>query len=234
MASGGSGNGKTYSVINFDLWLFGMKKLLTILFLFVSLTAFSQRVSTSVYFAPPVASGGATYTDDFEAYSAGNLDNQGEWRAVCNRIDVLDDDGDNVIQAYTAAYCAYAYDDTFADDQYAEGTLGDTGEGFIGLAVRLQADDSGDGYIALFRPAGVALGKIDNGSYTSLGTYAPGTAPASGMVVRLQVSGTTIKAFVNGIERVSVTDSDYSSGRAGVSGYENGTARLIDWEGGDL
>lgn len=59
----------------------------------------------------------------------------------------------------------------------------------------------------------LTLGKIVAGSYTSLGTYAVGTlSSGSTYTIRVEAIGTAIKAYVNGVQRISVTDSSISSG----------------------
>lgn len=62
----------------------------------------------------------------------------------------------------------------------------------------------------------------------------------AGDIVVLEVEGDTLTMFTDEgsgeVERVSITDSNVTSGRPGVSGYaESGDPALItSWEGGDL
>jgi len=69
-------------------------------------------------------------------------------------------------------------------------------------------------YRVAFNDAGtLTLSKLVAGTYTSLGTYAAG-APTAGntYTLRVEAIGTTIKAYLNGVERISVTDSDVTAG----------------------
>lgn len=70
----------------------------------------------------------------------------------------------------------------------------------------------------------LALEKYVNGSYTSLGTYAEPTFTLDETrVIKLEMRGTTLKGYVGGVERISVTDSSITAaGRAGVTLYNGG------------
>lgn len=59
----------------------------------------------------------------------------------------------------------------------------------------------------------LTLSKLVAGTYTSLGTYAVGAlGVGSTYTLRVEAIGTAIKAYVNGVQRISVTDSAVSSG----------------------
>ena len=59
----------------------------------------------------------------------------------------------------------------------------------------------------------LTLAKVVAGSYTSLGTYAAGTLTAGNTyTVRVEAIGTAIKAYINGVQRISVTDSAVTTG----------------------
>lgn len=74
-------------------------------------------------------------------------------------------------------------------------------------------------YAAVWENAGPwwRLYKLVSGTSTSLGTYSDNPAEGTDRTVKLQMRGTAIKVFVDGTERISVTDSAISdAGRAGI------------------
>lgn len=69
------------------------------------------------------------------------------------------------------------------------------------------------------------LDKIVSGTVTSLGTYTQVLSASNSYTMKLQMRGTAIKAFIGGVERISVTDSDISAtGQAGIGFGEDETA----------
>jgi len=168
-------------------------------------------------------------TDNFEAYTAGStLDAQGNWLVLLNTFYVYT--GKYVYPNTSAAVSISKYNTTFADNQFASITVSTvaTASDAIAVAVRLSgtgATTCGYGYYALNGTQ--RLFRIDNGVKTNLGS--PGTAALTvGDVLRLEVSGTTLTAYRNGVVDTGVgtsgvaTVTEYTSGMAGVSGYNNG------------
>ena len=59
----------------------------------------------------------------------------------------------------------------------------------------------------------LTLSKVVGGVYTPLGTYAVGTLTAGATyTIRVEAIGTAIKAYLNGVQRISVTDSAVTAG----------------------
>ena len=59
----------------------------------------------------------------------------------------------------------------------------------------------------------LTLGKVVAGTYTSLGTYAAGTLTAgTTYTIRVEAIGTAVKAYLDGVQRISVTDSSVTTG----------------------
>jgi len=128
---------------------------------------------------------------------------------------------------------------TWPNDQYAQcavtvvGTVSTTG---LGPAVRMAT-----GALTFYRCVAshaatnnVELAKFVSGSYTQLALRTQ--AWTDGDVLRVEVSGTTLKMFRNGTQLgANVTDSSIASGRAGI-GYSGAvtSGSLDDWEGGDF
>ena len=128
--------------------------------------------------------------------------------------------------------------DTFSNDQYAQGVLNVADVlGAIGVAVRCSA--GGNYYGLYYQPPGQHcwLFKMVGGVWTELG-YAQNVGNWNGATLRLEVSGTTLTPKLNGSVITAIgakTDSSLASGRAGICGYGNKIACLLDnWEGGNL
>lgn len=87
----------------------------------------------------------------------------------------------------------------------------------LGICVRM--DTSADTYYGLYYQAGeLVMFKRVAGVTTSLGTWISTlTGGGTDYTFKLEAIGTAIKAYVNGVERVSVTDSAITAaGRAGL------------------
>lgn len=138
--------------------------------------------------------------------------------------------GTNHVQTYTGVTCPA--------DHYSQAVINNMTAFYHGVICR--AADANNYYAFGVNPnafggAGTTyrLWKVVAGSPTSLGT-GTGTA-ASGDTFYIEAQGTTIKGFANGVEKVSVTDSDLSGGNFGLVVYSTAAAaRFDDWEGGDF
>lgn len=66
---------------------------------------------------------------------------------------------------------------------------------------------------------------IDDATYAYLlGTYSTTVSTATAYTIKLEMNGTTIKGYLAGTERISVTDSSLTlAGAVGVGAYNNGT-----------
>lgn len=125
--------------------------------------------------------------------------------------------------------------DTFNNDQYAQAVVAamdGASQVSAGVCVRATAAN----YYAFYVTTGArALIKIVAGSKTSLASDT--TTCAVNDVLKLVVAGTTLTAYVNGVSVLTTTDSDLSSGSAGVAGighFSGSTAGRVDnWEGGN-
>lgn len=109
-----------------------------------------------------------------------------------------------------------------------------------GPALRVSAGaGGGNAYVAAYTISGSFYGaaqilKVVNGSYTSLQSAAYVIA---GDLTKLTMSGTTLKAFVNGVQDgADITDSAIASGQVGLHSYSaNTSAGLVDdWQGDNL
>lgn len=87
--------------------------------------------------------------------------------------------------------------------------------------------------------AGINLGlrKIVNGVFIDLGGTAPTNPAVNGSLLRLEVVGSQLSAYIDGNLVFQVTDTDLTSGAPGVSGFMTAaspTAFVTNWEGGNL
>jgi hypothetical protein len=121
--------------------------------------------------------------------------------------------------------------DSFGSDHKSQATLNGTGltTAYGGVAVRIQA--SGQACYVFGDHAGTyKISRMDAGALTNLSTVT-GT-PTVGDVLRLEVSGADLTAFVNGSTPSGGTanDATYTGGAAGLWGYSGLTAfELDDW-----
>jgi putative esterase len=135
--------------------------------------------------------------------------------------------------------------DEFEDDQYSEITTvtnsigpgaGGAGE-FIGPTVRM--DSSGNGYVGIyfynasggFAHPVLAVYRSDGGTLTQLGSnFALSDLLPAGVKLRLTVVGDSITFSQDGVDQITVTDSDYASGAPGILAFD---AALADnWSSG--
>jgi hypothetical protein len=115
--------------------------------------------------------------------------------------------------------------DAFNGDHYSQAKW--TGGNYAMPMVRCQAG-SASGYI-YFNTG--QLYRADSGSLTDLGTSGP--VPGSGDTFRLEITGSTLAANVNGGSQTTKVDATYSGGAAGVAAFGL-SGNIDDWEGGNL
>jgi len=128
--------------------------------------------------------------------------------------------------------------DDFGADQFAEAriyTIADNSD-WYGLGVRMNEPsaepESYHCYIK-YGDTTLQLRKYVAGSESTVGSSVSYTW-VDGDLLRIQAEGTTIKVFVNGVEKISETDSDVSDGQPGIKGYNADNSGIIDqWIAGD-
>lgn len=109
-----------------------------------------------------------------------------------------------------------------------------TGMGY-GPAVRCQSGSQGRYFLTVNHAATLNLNLFKiNGGGTQLGSYT--VTYVAGQTVRLEIAGTTLSVYYNGVFIASVTDSDFATGSAGIYASTPllGTDFLDDWSGGSL
>lgn len=169
-----------------------------------------------------------TFTDDFNRANssdlgAGWVEVSGDWSIVSNELSPGAAGGTIILRAAGAMA---------TDDNSAQVTIAATVAASQGVWCRGSSNLS-DGY--LWRNDGTSwdLFSVVGGSFTALGTYAAAAAP--GDVAKVQAVGTTIKALVNGVERVSLTNSHVATGTSvGIRSESASGIRFDDFTAADV
>jgi hypothetical protein len=167
-----------------------------------------------------------TFTDDFNrangAPGANWVDGTGLWTIVSNQLSSGAVGGTIVIRAATAMS---------TNDNSAQVTIAATGAVSQGVWCRGNTGFT-QGY--LWRNDGTSWVLFSNvgGSFTSIGSFAG--AAVAGDVAKVQAVGSTIKGFVNGVARVTVTDTAVTTGTSvGLRAESTNLLRFDDFSAGD-
>lgn len=170
----------------------------------------------------------ATFSDTFNRANtsdlgAGWVEVSGDWSIVSNQLSPGAAGGTIILRA------AGAMD---SSDNYAQATIAATTAASHGVWCRGNSNIS-SGY--LWRNDGTSwdLFSVIGGSFTAIGSYTAAAAP--GDVAKVQAVGSTIKGFVNGVERVSVTDTGVTTGTSvGIRSESSGAIRFDDFAAADV
>lgn len=170
----------------------------------------------------------ASFTDDFNRadstdLGAGWVEVSGDWSIVSNQLSPGAAGGTIILRAAGAMA---------SNDNFAQATIAATTTASQGVWCRGNANIS-SGY--LWRNNGTSwdLFSVVGGSFTVIGTYAAAAAP--GDVAKVQAVGSTIKGLVNGIQRVSVTDTNVTTGTSvGIRSDSTSGIRYDDFAAADV
>lgn len=124
-------------------------------------------------------------------------------------------------------------DETFTADQVAQVVISAIGvDSYMGPAVR--GDPAGPDYYGFYADSGNQyIVRVDNGTYTALASRSITTSVND--VLRLEVEGTTLRAYVNGTLWTFITDSAIANGTPGLLSWgTNNSTRVNDWVGNSL
>lgn len=170
----------------------------------------------------------AAFSDDFNRgdssdLGAGWVEVSGDWSIVSNQLSPGAAGGTIILRA------AGAMD---SSDHSAQVTIAATTAASHGVWCRGNSNIS-SGY--LWRNDGSTwdLFSVVGGSFTGIGTYAAAAAP--GDIAKVQAVGTTITGFVNGVERVSVTDTGVATGTSvGIRSESASAIRFDEFTAADV
>jgi hypothetical protein len=168
-----------------------------------------------------------TFTDDFNRADGSPGANwtqvSGTWTIVSNQLSSGNAGGTIILRA-TGAMAT--------NDHSAQITIAATAAVSHGVWCRGNSNIS-QGY--LWRNDGTSwnLFSVVGGSFTSIGSYA--AAAVAGDIAKIQAVGSTIKGFVNGVQRVSVTDTAVATGTSvGLRAESTNLLRFDDFTAADV
>ena len=169
-----------------------------------------------------------TFSDDFNRADSSNLgagwvEVSGDWSIVSNQLSPGAAGGTIILRAAGAMA---------TDDHSAQVTIAATTAASQGVWCRGDATIS-SGYLWRNDGASWDLFQVVGGSFTAIGTYGAAAAPDD--VAKVQAVGSTIKGYVNGVQRVSVTDTGVTTGTSvGIRSESTSSIRYDDFTAADV
>ncbi len=168
----------------------------------------------------------ASYSDDFNRPNSTNI---GNWTESGDNWSIIS----NQLAPGTAAIGVALYSSPLSTfDHYAEVVMSVGTSGSMGVIARSSLDTGG---YYLWRNNGSVwtLFRQSSGTFTQIGSFA--ATFINGDIARIQCVGSTIKGSVNGVERVSVTDTGITGGLyAGVRCNASSTTRYDNFVASDV
>jgi hypothetical protein len=170
----------------------------------------------------------ASFADDFNrpdssSLGAGWVEVSGDWSIVSGQLSPGSDGGTIILRA------AAAMD---SSDHSAQATIAATTAASHGVWCRGNSGFS-SGYLWRNDGSEWTLFSVVSSTFTAIGSYA--AAAAAGDVAKVQAVGSAIKGYVNGVERVSVTNTAVATGTSvGLRTISSGSIRFDDFTAGDV
>lgn len=170
----------------------------------------------------------ASFSDDFNradstSLGAGWVEVSGDWSIASNRLSPGAAGGTIILRAATA---------TAGNDNFAQTTIATTTTASQGVWCRGNTTIT-SGYLWRNNGSSWNMFAVVGGSFIDIGSYAAAAAP--GDVAKVQAVGSAIKGYVNGIERVSVVNTDVPTGTSvGLRAESVSGLRFDDFQAGDV
>jgi hypothetical protein len=170
----------------------------------------------------------ASFSDDFNRANSTDLganwvEVSGDWSIVSSQLSPGSAGGTIILRAAGAMS---------SNDNYAQATIAATAAVSQGVWCRGNSNIT-QGYLLRNNGSSWDLFSVVGGSFTVIGTYA--VAAAAGDVMKVQAVGSSIKGFINGVQRISVTDTAVTTGTAvGIRSESAGAVRYDDFSAGDV
>ncbi len=168
-----------------------------------------------------------SFSDDFNradgSPGANWVQVSGTWVIVSNQLSPGTTGGTVVLRAATAMATS---------DNYAQVTI--TATTAVSQGVWCRGDSTlNSGYALRNNGSNWSLFSVVGGTFTSIGTYS--AAAVVGDVAKVQAVGSTIKAIINGVERINVTNTAVTTGTSvGIRSEANTGLRYDDFTGADV
>jgi hypothetical protein len=169
-----------------------------------------------------------TFADDFNradstSLGAGWVEVSGDWSIVSNQLSPGAAGGTIILRAAGAMA---------GNDNYAQVTIAATTAASQGVWCRGNSNIS-QGYLLRNNGTSWDLFSVVGGSFVVIGTYTAVAAP--GDVAKVQAVGSLIKGIVNGVERISVTNTAVTTGTSvGIRSDSAGAVKYDDFSAGDV
>ena len=169
-----------------------------------------------------------TITDDFNRADSTSLganwvEVSGDWSIISNQLSSGSAGGTIILRAATAMATS---------DHSAQVKISATAAVSHGVWCRGNANIT-SGYLWRNDGSSWNLFSVVGGSFTSIGSFAG--AAVAGDVAKVQAVGSTIKGFVNGVERVSVVNTAVATGTSvGLRAESVNTLRFDDFTAADI
>jgi hypothetical protein len=168
-----------------------------------------------------------TFTDDFNradgSPGANWVQVSGTWVIVSQQLSPGTTGGTVLLRAATAMA---------SSDNFAQVTIAATTP--VSQGVWCRGDSTlTSGYAVRNNGSNWGLFSVTAGTFTSIGTY--NAAAVVGDVVKIQAVGSTIKVFINAVERINVSNSAVTSGTTvGIRSEANTGLRFDSFSSGDV
>jgi hypothetical protein len=169
-----------------------------------------------------------TFSDDFNRANSTDLganwvEVSGDWSIVSNQLSPGAAGGTIILRAAGAMA---------GSDNFAQVTIAATTAASQGVWCRGNTNIS-QGYLLRNNGTSWDLFSVVGGSFVVIGTYTAAAAP--GDIAKVQAVGTTIKGIINGVERISVTNSAVTTGTSvGIRSDSAGALKYDDFSAGDV
>lgn len=169
----------------------------------------------------------ASFSDDFNradgSPGAGWVQVSGAWTIISQQLSSGTTGTTVVLRAATAMATS---------DNFAQVTIAATTSASQGVWCRGDSTLT-SGYAVRNNGTNWALFSVTGGTFTSIGTYA--AAAVAGDVVKIQAVGSTITVYINGVSRISVTNTAVTTGTSvGIRSDVNSALRYDNFTAGDV
>ncbi len=188
--------------------------------------ALSTMVAVLAFSIGSVALADTLFTDNFEdGNSSGWTSSGGSWSVATDGSRVYRQGGTSSDARSRAGSTSWT---NYSVQTRVKATAFNGSNRFVAVIGRAQSNTSYY-YLALRSNNTVELKKLVGGSSTTLGSRAQTVTLNSWYTLKLEMSGTTLRGYVNGTQVATATDSQFSAGNMGVATF-NASANFDDVE----